>query len=194
MKPSRQITVRQAAGHCEVAISTLKRWIEAGTLRAIRTPGGHYRIEFAEFQRFLHQQGMAPFSRQPPEQVRILIVDDDRHIVELLADLLAKDPRAFKLETATDGFDALVKVGSFRPVLLILDVSMPGMDGLEVCRRLKIHAETRTIQILGITGHPEKGLALMEAGADGCLAKPLRLPVVKDELDRLLSAHAFGVA
>lgn len=185
-KFTRQVTTRQAASHCQVVISTLKRWIEMGTLRAVRTPGGHHRIEIEEFQRFLREQGMPPYPRPPLEEARILIVDDDRGVVDLLTEVLANDPRAFKLETATDGFEALVKVGFFRPALLILDISMPGMDGIEVCRRLKAQPETRAIRILGITGHQERVSALMEAGADGCLAKPLSLATFQNEVDRLL--------
>lgn len=189
MKRNRQITTREASAHCEVAISTLKRWIATGALRVVKTPGGHHRIEIEEFQRFLREQGMPPFSRQPTEEARILIVDDDRGILDLLIDALANDRRAFKVETATDGFEALVKVGFFRPAFLILDVSMPGMDGIEVCRRLKTQAETRTIQILGITGHPEQVTAMMEAGADGCLAKPFFPTDVWQAVGRLLHAR-----
>ncbi|MBI2202797.1 MAG: response regulator [Candidatus Rokubacteria bacterium] len=190
-KLTRQVTTRQAASHCQVAIQTLKRWIELGSLRAIRTPGGHHRIEVEEFQRFLREQGLPPYLRPPLEEARILIVDDDHAVIDLLIEALAKDPRAFKLETATDGFEALVKVGFFKPALLILDVSMPGMDGIEVCRRLKTQPETRAIKILGITGLPEKVSALMNAGADGCLEKPSTLAKLQSEVDRLLSTRVL---
>jgi excisionase family DNA binding protein len=191
MKLTRQVTMRQAASHCQVVVSTLRRWIETGALRAIRTPGGHHRIEIEEFQRFLREQGIPPYSRQPLEEAHILIVDDDRDVIDLVIDVLTDDPRAFKLEAATDGFEALVKVGFFRPSLLILDVSMPGMDGVEVCRRLKTQPETRAIRVLGITGHPEKVSALMKAGADGCLAKPLSVTNLRQEVSRLLSARTL---
>jgi excisionase family DNA binding protein len=181
-----QVTTRQAAFHCQVAIQTLKRWIEMGTLQAVRTPGGHHRIEVEEFQRFLREQRMPAYPRRPLEEPRVLIVDDDRAIVDLLIDVLAKDPRAFKLEAATDGFEALVKIGFFKPALLILDISMPGMNGIDVCRRLKTQPETRAIRILGITGHADKVSVLMEAGADGCLEKPLTLAKLQSEVDRLL--------
>lgn len=189
-----QITTRQAASHCQIAIQTLKRWIEMGTLQAVRTPGGHHRIEVEEFQRFLREQRMPPYPRPPLEEERILIVDDNRAVVDLLISVFANDPRAFKLETATDGFEALLKIGFFKPALLILDVSMPGMDGIEVCRRLKTQPETRALRILGITGHPEKVSALMKAGADGCLAKPFSLAELQSEVDRLLSARGLSNA
>jgi len=183
------ITTQAAAAHCQVSVPTLKRWIRAGSLRAFRTPGGHHRIVVADFQRFLEAEGMPPYPG-PGQGERILIVDDAAETIDLLKTLLEADPRGFKLESAADGYEALVKVGSFKPTLLILDIVMPSMDGIEVCRRLRAGAETRHIKILGVTGRPELIPALREAGAHGCLEKPWRLDQFKEEVDRLLSATA----
>jgi CheY-like chemotaxis protein len=117
-----------------------------------------------------------------------LIVDDEPQVVDLFVDLLAEDPRGFLLDTAMDGYEALIKVGTFQPSLLILDVVMPRLDGVEVCRRLKAAPETRAMRILGITGYPNMIPALMEAGADACLTKPLELRLVQKELQRLLAS------
>ena len=94
-----------------------------------------------EFQRFLREHGMPPYAA-PVSEARILIVDDEPEMVELLMEFLAKDPRGFKLETATDGYEALIKIGAFRPSLVLLDILMPRVDGIEVCRRLKADPET----------------------------------------------------
>jgi len=181
------LTTGEAARHCQVSIPALKRWIRDRRLVAFKTPGGHYRIELKEFQRFLQQHGMPAYPAQSP-QARILIVDDEPTIVDVLVDLLAGDPRGFKLETATDGYEALVKVGAFKPSLVILDVHMPLLDGMEVCRRLKASPETRAIKILGITGYSDMIPTLREAGADACLSKPLDLRAMKQELERLLAS------
>ncbi len=114
-------------------------------------------------------------------------MDDEPAIVDVLVDLLASDARGFKLETATDGYEALIKVGAFKPSVLILDVVMPRLDGVEVCRRLKASPETRTIKILGMTGYPGMIPALLEAGADAGLTKPLDLRNVQQTLERLLA-------
>jgi len=179
------LTVGEAARHCRVSPPALRAWIRDGKLRAFRTLGKHCRIELKEFQRFLREHGMPPYPAPPPE-TRILVVDDQPRIVDVLVDFLAGDPRGFKLETATDGYEALIKVGAFNPALLILDVAMPRLDGIEVCRRLKADPETRAIKILGITGYPDMIPPLLRAGADACLAKPLVLATVQQEIDRLL--------
>jgi excisionase family DNA binding protein len=185
--PSFYITTGQAAKHCQVSIPAIKRWIRDGRLSAFKTPGGHARIEVNEFQRFLKQYGM-PGYPVPASEVRILIVDDEPALVDLLVDVLARDRRGFKLETATDGYEALIKVGAFKPSLLFLDVVMPRLDGLEVCRRLKADPETRAIKILGLTGYPDMVPELLHVGADACLTKPLDFVQLNRELKRLLGS------
>jgi excisionase family DNA binding protein len=179
------LSPQQAAEHCEVSAPTLRRWIHDGSLATIRTPGGHHRIAVGEFQRFLREQHRPAYPETHGE-VRVLVVDDDPLVVEFLVQLLRADPRAFKIETAGDGYEALIKVGAFQPSLLILDVVMPERDGIEVCRRIKTSAATRDIKILGLTGYPESLPMLAAAGADACLAKPFDLAEVERALDRLL--------
>ncbi|MBI3457962.1 MAG: response regulator [Candidatus Rokubacteria bacterium] len=188
MKSRRTITTGQAARHCEVSVPTIRRWMREGRLRGFTTVGRHVRIGLDEFRRFLREHGMPPYPAGPSE-TRILIADDEPEVIGLLAECLGTDPRHPKLETATDGYEVLIKVGLFRPSLLILDVHMPQLDGIKVCRRLKGEPETRAIKILGITGYPEAIPPLMEAGADGCLAKPLDFGQFRQQLDRLLPSE-----
>jgi len=99
-----------------------------------------------------------------PTTTSIFSVDDEPHIVDLCMALLAHDPRGFKFDTATDGYAALIKVGMFNPSVLILDLFMPRLDGIEVCRRLKGNSDTQHMKILGITGYPHLIPALMAVG------------------------------
>jgi DNA-binding response OmpR family regulator len=75
---------------------------------------------------------------------------------------------------ANDGFEAGVKVESFRPHALVLDLMMPGMDGFEVCKRLRARATLNHIRIVAMTGShtAENVTRILEAGANVCLAKP----------------------
>ena len=182
------LTSRQAAAHCRVSIPTLRRWIRAGELGAHLTPGGHRRIDLPEFQRFLRAQGRPAYPVAPEPRTRVLLVDDEPLVLEMLHDLLVDGP--FAIETATDGYEALVKVGTFRPALIILDVVLTGLDGIEACRCLRRLPETRDVRILGVTGHPSMVPVLLGAGADACVTKPLDLDVVCREITRLTSAAA----
>lgn len=118
---------------------------------------------------------------------RVLVVDDEVPVIQLVREFLSRDSRRFNIETASDGYEALIKIGSFRPSVLILDVVMPRLDGVEVCRRLKADPATQNVRVLGLTGHPENVRMLIEAGAEACLTKPVRLPELKREVDRLLT-------
>jgi excisionase family DNA binding protein len=180
------LTTRQAAAHCRVSIPTLRRWIRAGDLHAYLTPGGHRRIDLDEFQRFLAAQGRPPYPDGAGARTRLLIVDDEPLVVAMLVDLLSGRP--FTVETATDGYEALVKVGTFRPAVIILDAVLPGLDGVEACRCLRRLPETRDIRILGVTGHPSVAPVLRGAGADACVSKPLDPNLVVRELERLAAS------
>ena len=180
------LTTGQAAAHCQVSTPTLKAWIREGRLRAFKTPGGHARIAVDEFQRFLKRHRM-PAYPVPPTPAGVLVVDDEPQMVDVLVEFLTGHPRGFKIETASDGYEALIKLGSFRPALLILDVMMPKLDGIEVCRHLKTNPETRGIKILGVTGYPGMVAALLAAGADACLTKPVALAAVELEIEHLLA-------
>ena len=185
----RLITTGEAAGHCQVSVPALRRWIREGRLHAFRTPGKHARIEVREFQRFLEEYRLPPYPRTEPSPTpRVLVVEDDSEVRQLLVRILASQPRRPIVETAVDGYDALIKVGIFRPSVVILDVVMPKMDGLEVCRRLRKSPETRDIKILAVTGRTEAVPDVIAAGADACLTKPFDFGAVDRELERFLGA------
>ncbi|HSV30694.1 MAG TPA: diguanylate cyclase [Atribacteraceae bacterium] len=109
---------------------------------------------------------------------KILIVDDSPTNLMMLSESLQAD---YELLVTTSGESALDKVASNPPNLILLDIVMPGMDGYEVCRRLKENKETRNIPIIFITAKcteedEVKGLIL---GAVDYISKPFRLPIVK---------------
>jgi DNA-binding response OmpR family regulator len=102
----------------------------------------------------------------------ILIVDDDRDVAQTIGLTLKR--RDFRVQLAYSGMEALRMLQRFRPDLIILDVSMPGIDGLEVCRRLRKNEETITLPIIFLTarGLDEDRIEGFRAGADDYLAKP----------------------
>ena len=121
-----------------------------------------------------------------PAGKKVLIVDDDPHIQELLTQMLSV--QEFETEVASDGFEAGIKVMEFKPSLIILDLFMPGMDGFEVCKRVKGNLGTSQIKILAITGYDSKENReqIMEAGADGYMAKPVAMDTPLRHLEKLL--------
>jgi len=103
---------------------------------------------------------------------RILIVDDEEDILELIRYNLEKD--GFDVITAEDGEKCLAMTGSHSPNLIVLDLMMPGIDGLDVCRKLKNNPETASIPIIMLTAKSaEADIVLgLELGADDYVVKP----------------------
>lgn len=184
-KSPRYLTTGQVSGACEVSLVTVKKWINQGKLKAFRTPGGHFRVAADEFQRLRTTYG---FPAEPKASPRILVVDDDPGMVSLVSDALRGIRPPLKLEAAFDGYEGILKVGTFRPHLLVLDLRMPGVDGFEVCRRIKRNPATRATRILAITAYPEDFARerAFECGADAFLTKPFTIKELKAEVRRLL--------
>jgi adenylate cyclase len=105
------------------------------------------------------------------QRKRILVVDDTPHNIKLLEAVLF--PRGYQVIPAMSGAEALAKVPTERPDLILCDVLMPGMDGYEVCRRLRADPETRLLPVIMITasGEQEK-IKAIDAGADDFVLKP----------------------
>ncbi|MBZ0106271.1 MAG: diguanylate cyclase [Sulfuricella denitrificans] len=114
----------------------------------------------------------------PEDRPRILIVDDERININLLNALLKSD---YKIMVATDGEQALKAAMTGKPELILLDIVMPGIDGYEVCRRLKATAATQTIPVIFITamGEVENEAMGFALGAVDYIAKPFNSAVVK---------------
>jgi two-component system alkaline phosphatase synthesis response regulator PhoP len=103
---------------------------------------------------------------------RILVVEDDRDIAELVARYLEKS--GFAVETLSSGRDALTALTERPPDLMVLDLMLPEVDGLEICRIVRAHEKTAVIPIVMLTARAEESERIvgLELGADDYLAKP----------------------
>lgn len=157
-----------------VATVTVRMWAQKGMLKAETTPGGHRRYRYQEIKRFATQHGIS-LQTGDEKHLRILIVDDEAEWSKLLADILMAADKDVVIELAADGFEAGRKVHSFQPHIILLDLKLPGIDGVGVCRSIKADPETQSIRIIGITGFlsEENEQKLLQAGAETCLSKPV---------------------
>ncbi len=125
------------------------------------------------------------------ESARILIVDDDQTIRAMLTEALTLNrSRPFLIEEASNGIEASIKLGTYRPDLLILDIFMPEMDGLEVCRIIKNEPELSTMKVLISTGYPDhtKLDIIAKLGFDNVIYKPFDLTEFVKRVETILAA------
>jgi CheY-like chemotaxis protein len=130
------------------------------------------------------------------EVSRILVVDDQQEVVDLSLDGLRDYVPGLRLEGACGGYEALLKIGSFQPHLVVLDLRMPGLDGFEVCRRVREAPETKATKIVAMTSFEDdqaEQLALT-CGADAFLTKRAGLAALGRQIMSLLEAEGKATA
>jgi len=168
------LTPTEAAALLMVAPVTLRAWAAKGLLRAQATAGGHRRFLRRDLERFAHDRGLRLSDRIPESSdLRVLVVDDDRLFADFLVDFLGS--RGAQALACYDGFAAGRRVESYAPDVVLLDLMMPGIDGIEVCRGLKADRNTRHIRVIAMTGYPSDAnqSAMLGVGAETCLSKPI---------------------
>lgn len=145
------LTITKVAEICQVERSTIYRWIKTGKLPATKLPSGVSRVKKDELIEFLVEWNF-PI---PPElteegKPRILVVDDDLVFIKALIVEIQKTGN-WEIEFAENGYDACVKVGTFKPHMFLIDLQMPEMDGIKVCKSIKGNPYTRNINIMAVT-------------------------------------------
>src|SRR5436190_1273936 len=140
-------TTGEAAKICKVSQQTIIRCFDNGALKGFRVPGSRFRrIPRDQLFSFMRENGI-PTDALESGKRKLLIVDDDVDLVELLSDVFARDGR-FDIKTANNGFEAGMLVKEFRPDLVILDIMLPDINGKEVCQRVRMDPTLEMVKII----------------------------------------------
>ncbi len=183
--PDSLLTSTQVGNLLQVNPSSVKKWVNDGHIIAFRTPGGHRRIRALALVAFLDAHKIpVPRQLQNAGKRRIVAVDDDITQLQALGRSLKRWNDKLDVTLVDNGVDALLEVGASRPHGLLIDVFLPGIDGIEVCRRLKANAATKDIAIIVTSGRLTSELeqAARGAGARRVLRKPVDVTAVIEEL------------
>lgn len=197
-KGKKVLTTGEVAKHCGVHFRTVIRWIDKGKLNAFKLPGrGDNRIKAEDFVVFLQDNDMpvpdeycdllqvesetetrAEIAGEVLQDnakrviVKVMILEDQQEMAKLLELIVS---RAGEIETCIvlDGFQAGVMLAEFRPNIVILDLNMPGIDGISILTHLKGHEQYQRIKIAVVSGADEERLEqAKQLGADLILRKP----------------------
>jgi len=189
MPVPKPFTSTKTARFCHVSHAAVCNWVKSGKLKAYRTPGGQYRIEPQVLAEFMKRHGMPiPEELSPRKLPRIVVVDDEAEIGQMLVRVLGKGGMGYEVEAAQDGYTAGRLVQSLRPDLVILDIRMPGIDGFAVCENIKSDPATRDARILILSAYAtgESVERLKKLGAEAFMEKPFEVSVLKETVQKLI--------
>lgn len=177
----------EVAQICSVSQQTVIRCFDGGRLRGYRVPGSRFRrIPRDSLIEFMKDHNI-PLDRLDTGKRRVLIVDDDAGIVDLLSEYLTGDGR-FEVRSATTGYDAGMATVEFRPDIILLDYLLPDVNGNVVCQRIRQNnelAETKIIIVSGAVRQTEID-GLLAAGANEFIQKPFDLANLVGRMSALL--------
>ena len=124
------------------------------------------------------------------DKKKILIVDDEVELVDMLAMRLRAS--GYEVFSVSDGEDALLKIRSEKPDLIILDIMLPKIDGYKICETIKMDAGSRMIPVILLTAKDltHEAEKLQEAGADHCMIKPFESKELLDKIKELIRKTA----
>lgn len=180
-------TTGEAAKICKVSQQTIIRCFDSGQLKGFRVPGSRFRrIPRELLFNFMRENGI-PTDALESGKRKILVVDDDVELVELITDVLDRDGR-FEVKSVNNGFDAGMMVKDYQPDLIVLDVMLPDINGREVCQRVRNDKSMDRVRIICISGMVEddKVDELRQAGANDFMRKPFEVDRLIDRICNLL--------
>ncbi len=192
-KKVRVFSALEVANICGVVNQTAINWIKNGHLRAFTTPGGQYRIYAEDLLDFLRSRDMRVPSEVEEiaqrEKKQILVVDDDAEVNNLIKTLFEKRLGDFEVLQAFDGFEAGRILAENRPVLIVLDMALPGVDGhklISTIREDRSFENPRIIATSGITGEVKNRERIINEGADVFMEKPVDNDALVETAQKLL--------
>jgi len=178
------LTTGEVAKICNVAPRTVSKWFDSGALHGYRIPGSKdRRIPLNQLIRFMKQHGM-PLNGLMTGQTRILIVDDEADIVEVLEKILEGEAK-YEVEVSKGGFAAGVTADKFRPHVILIDMHLRDIDGKEVAKAVKANPDLQLTKVIAMSGKmtEDELKGLLPQGFDGFLKKPFHVRQVIESIE-----------
>ncbi len=180
----------EVANMCGVVNQTAINWIRNGHLKAFNTPGGQYRVYKDDLITFIRNRGMRVPENLLDDETSanwrsLIIIDDDSGLNNAIASYVRKTLPDLNILQSFDGFDAGAQLVEKKPGFVLLDLALPGVNGQEICTRIKTDPAFGKPFVMVITALTEESLEkeLYELGADKFFRKPLVLADLVDAIN-----------
>jgi two-component system response regulator RpaA len=176
-------TTGEAAQICKVSQQTIIRCFDSGRLEGFRVPGSRFRrIPKQSLIKFMKDNNI-PLRGVDSGKRKVLIVDDDAEIVDLIADVLSRDGR-FEVRTVSSGYGAGMATEQFRPEVILLDYMLPDVNGNVVCDTIRKNPDYEGIKIIIVSGviKQDEIDQLLKAGAEDFIKKPFNIIDLVDKI------------
>jgi CheY-like chemotaxis protein len=186
-KVKKLYTTGEVAKICNLSQQTIIRCFDAGRVEGFRIPGSKFRrIPHESLIKFM-QSNDIPIDALQSGKKKILIVDDDAEIIEMMVDVFVRDGR-FDVRSAASGYEGGIMTEQFRPDLIILDYMLPDVNGNIVCRTIKRNPDFAEIKIIIVSGvvNEEEIEDLKQAGAEEFIKKPFNIAQLIDKITSIL--------
>lgn len=196
----------EAAKICGVVNQTAINWIRKGSLKAFTTPGGQYRvypedlIDFMKRNKMNVPAGLIEKTKHKPKlkemSKTVLVVDDDKAFNDIICSYLKGKDESLDLHQAYDGFEAGSKMASLKPRVVVLDLDLPGVDGVKICRNINGSPDSfGRPSVIVVTALEDEYVeqSCMELGVFRYYHKPLNLPLLSKTLAELFAEGKSSV-
>jgi excisionase family DNA binding protein len=187
----------EVANMCGVVNQTAINWIKNGYLKAFNTPGGQYRVYKDDLLSFIEKRGMRvpdalmDASGQEANWKSLIVVDDDVGLNNAIRAYLGKNLPDLTVYQSFDGFDAGAQLVEKKPGFVVLDIALPGVNGQEICKRIKSDPAFGKPYIIAISAleDPDLEKNLYELGADKFFRKPFSLSEIVAAIDAAVESN-----
>ena len=177
---------KHAAAILGVTTRTIQSWPESGILDPWKTPGGHRRFNLEDVEGLRANLTKEVGDVESESSIRILIIEDDSDLLRLYEMAIEGWDYPVTLELATDGFQGLIKMGAWKPNIVITDLQMPNINGIEMLESISETKLFKSMNIIVVTG-----LSKMEVKQQGGLpegvilfTKPIPFEDIKEIVDQ----------
>ncbi len=185
------LTTGEVAKICNVAPRTVSKWFDSGQLRGYRIPGSKdRRIPLSALIRFMKAHNI-PLDGLQSGKTRVLIVDDESEIVDVLQKVLSEQAN-YEVHTSHNGFSAGIECEKFKPNVILLDMHLPDVHGEDVLKIVRDNPDLAASKVIAMSGKLTDGQAqgLLTRGFDSYLKKPFHVRQVIEAIEEV-SANTY---